>query len=37
MAKQPTAINSLGLSFKDMFLNSAKRGDLLFALAIILS
>jgi len=36
MAKQPTAINSLGLSFKDMFLNSAKRGDLLFALAIIL-
>ena len=36
MAKQPTTINSLGLSFKDMFFNSAKRGDLLFALAIIL-
>ena len=28
--------NSFGSSFKDSFLNSAKRGDLLFAIAIIL-
>ena len=34
MAK--SAANAFGSSFKDMFLSSAKRGDLLFAVAIIL-
>lgn len=36
MAKQPTKANAFGASFKDMFLSSAKRGDLMFALAIIM-
>lgn len=35
MAKQPAAI-SFRTSFKDMLLGSAKRGDLLFAVAIIM-
>lgn len=35
MAQKPVTNNS-GFSFKDMFLSSAKRGDLMFAVAIIL-
>ena len=37
MAKQPQSINSMfGKSFKDMLLGATKRGDIFFALAIIL-
>ena len=35
MAKQPSS-NMFGASFKDMFMGSVKRGDLMFAIAIIM-